>query len=156
MKNKKINLIVSICIVLVSIVPMILQIVGVLSLWNTFSHPVLTYFLTVLALFGVYGYVVFAVRKSAVGGLFGAILLSVFSVLVLVHYSFWWIVFVIVPVICLVTGMLGYLLRGDKTEKIALNANTDYKDYNQRKAEREAVEKNEEKKEVPTLKSFKD
>lgn len=156
MKSKKINLIVSICIVLVSLIPMILQMAGVFSLWNTFSHPVLTYFLTALTLFGIYGYVVFGVRRSAVGGLFGAILLSVVAILVFVHYAFWWVIFVIIPVICLVTGLTGYLLRGDRTEDIALNAKPDYKDYNQRKAEKQEAEKNEEKKEVPTLKSFKD
>lgn len=149
--KKKINLIASICILLVSVVVMILHIANVFSLWENFSHPILTFVLCAAALFGLYCYVLFILSKSAPGAFFGAVLLSVFAVLVLVHYEFWWIVFVIVPVFCVITALLSYLIRGNKTDEIAENDKDGYKTYEERKKQ----ESDDTEEKLPELKSFK-
>ena len=53
--------------------------------------------------------------------------------------------------------LVNFLRSGNKTEEIALNKSPDYKNYEERKAEREAQEKAEEENYVPPeIKSFKD
>ena len=45
---------------------------------------------------------------------------------------------------------------GNHTEEIALNKSPDYKNYEQRKAEREKAEAESEPEQLPEIKSFKD
>ena len=47
------------------------------------------------------------------------------------------------------------MVAGNQTEEISLNKSPDYKNYKERKAEKQANEV-ETKEELPTLKSFKD
>ena len=59
---------------------------------------------------------------------------------------------IVLPVIVM---LLSLIVNGNKTEDIALNDNDDYKNYQERKAEEEAKKLNEEKEELPEIKSFK-
>lgn len=48
------------------------------------------------------------------------------------------------------------MVAGNQTEEISLNKSPDYKNYQERKAEKLAKEEEKVEEELPTLKSFKD
>ena len=68
----------------------------------------------------------------------------------------WWISLIVVAVIWLIFAILSIMSAGNHTEEIALNKSPDYKNYEQRKAEREKAEAESEPEQLPEIKSFKD
>ena len=59
-------------------------------------------------------------------------------------------------VVWAIFAIVSIIICGNQTENIALNKSSNYKDYKQRKVEKEESEKEKGKEEIPTLKSFKD
>ena len=67
----------------------------------------------------------------------------------------WWAIAIIDVVIVILGVFLSLLVAGNKTEDIALNEKPEYKNYQQRKVERE-LEESGESVELPKIKSFED
>ena len=69
----------------------------------------------------------------------------------------WWLIVIVDAVIAILFVVISFMTAGSRTEDIALNKSPDYKNYEQRSAEREEKEKAEEENYVPPeIKSFKD
>ncbi|MBO7187408.1 MAG: hypothetical protein J6V68_03330, partial [Clostridia bacterium] len=70
----------------------------------------------------------------------------------------WWLIVIISVAFVTIIFSASIFTAGSKTEDIALNNHTEYKDYKTRYAEKEEQDKKEEQNqgEMPTIKSFKD
>ena len=71
------------------------------------------------------------------------------------QYIIWWVALVILVVTVMIFPVISIIVCGNKTEDIALNKSEDYKNYEQRKAEKEAEEAAKEPEPLPEIKSFK-
>lgn len=122
------------------------------------SHPLFLFALVISVGFGVLELVLAVKYKSPFRFMLAAVLFAYAVSYSLADFAKmpWWLIMLIAVVVCGLFVGLSYVLCGNRTEEIALNESPDYKNYEQRRAEREAAEKNEEEKELPKIKSFKD
>ena len=152
----------SICVLLVATVVMVLDFVIPLNFW---VHPVLTFFFIAFAGFGIMCVIVGVTTKSTAYYCVGGVLLTL-----ALFYMLFCIIFtaglglvvalpvaIIVPLVILaIILIVAFMQNGNKTEAIALNREgSDYKDYKERRAEKQALEAEKEPEEMPEIKSFK-
>ncbi len=152
-KNRLIVSIASIAIVLASLAFMLLDIFIPLNIW---LHPVLNFLFGILLGFGVLLMVLGFTRRSHWFLFLSSILMGLAVFYVLAQYVFWWIVLIVVVVVWVIFGIMSFMCNGSMSEDIALNKRSDYKNYEQRKAEKEELEKVQPKEELPEIKSFKE
>lgn len=155
MKSKKSVVLgcISICVLLAALTFALLDAFVPFTFWR-YSHPVLNFLFCILLGFGVMT-LVFAFRMQSPWYFFlSSVLLGLAFFYVLIQYVVWWICLLIVVVVWSIFGVISFMSAGNKTEDIALNKSSDYKTFEQRKAEEKSEEKPE--KELPEIKSFKD
>ncbi len=152
-KKQLIGSVIALVIVLASLAVMICD-------WaiplNIYVHPILTFLMCLFGGLGLMCLVYGFMGKSPWYFFLSAILIGLSGFYIAVNNLVWWISLIIVFVFWAVMGILSYMSAGNKTEDIALNKSSEYKDYKTRKAEKEAAEAAEEPKELPKIKSFKD
>ncbi len=150
-KNRVINGVISIVILLVSLAVMIIDFA--VPTVNIFIHPVLTFLMCLCIGFGILHLCLGVVNKSAFYTFLGAIWLGLAIFYVLICLLNWWIALISVVVFWLIMGSLNTIINGNSADDSAMNKDgDDYKTYQERKEE--VTEENG--KEVPELKSFKD
>ncbi len=123
------------------------------------SHPVWMFFFVLAAGLGVLLAVQGLSEKSPFLMLLAAVLIVFAFSYALADWAHlaWWLIVLVDVVLVAFFVLVNFLRSGNKTEEIALNKSPDYKNYEERKAEREAQEKAEEENYVPPeIKSFKD
>jgi len=151
-KNQVLLSIISILIITVAIAVMICDWAVPL---NIFMHPVLTFFMIVFGGFGILCYALGGVKKSSGFFLAGAFQIGLVIIYVLICVRvYWYIALIVMLSFWTITGIVTFLVCGNKTEEIALNKSSNYKDYKQRNAEQQKDD-NTEKEELPEIKSFK-
>lgn len=150
-KNKMIVSIVSISILIFSVVVMLLDILIPLNFW---THPALNFFFCLFLGYSVLSFYFGFKNNAPWFVLLGAVLLGFALFYVVMQYLFWWVGLIVALVLWGIVAILGCVRFFNKTEQV-LNDNSDYKTYEQRKAEKEELEKNIEKEELPKIKSFK-
>lgn len=154
-KKQFVIAIASIAILVASVAVLLLDALIPLGIW---LHPALTFLFCLFTGFGALCLVLGFYDKSPWYFFLSSVLLGLAFI-----YAFscsipkyWWISLIIVIVIWAIFSVMSVMAAGNKTESIALNKSSDYKNYEQRKAEREQAEKNAEPEPLPEIKSFKD
>ncbi len=128
--------------------------------WEIAVHPILTFFLLLFTgislTFLVNGLVSKYSWHTFCGG--GLFFICLVYALIDVFSLKWWIIVITSVSFVIILFALSVFTAGNKTEDIALNNHTEYKDYKTRYAEKEEQDRiNEENQgEMPTIKSFKD
>lgn len=151
-KNQVLLSIISILIIIVAIAVMICDWAVPL---NIFMHPVLTFFMIVFGGFGILCYALGGVKKSSWFFLIGAFQIGLVIIYVLICVRvYWYIALIVMLSFWTITGIVTFLVCGNKTEEIALNKSSNYKDYKQRNAEQQKDD-NTKNEELPEIKSFK-
>ncbi len=152
--KSKVVLLVSISILLASLTITLCDALVPLNIW---VHPILTFLFCLLVGFGVMLFVLAFLCRSPFYFFLSAVFSGFALFYALVNCTKWWLGIIAVLVLWSIFACLSFLLNGNKTESIALNKSDDYKDYQTRKAEKEAAEKEEgeKKNELPKIKSFK-
>ncbi len=123
------------------------------------SHPIFMFFLVVSAGLGILATVRAFLDKSPFFFFLGAILFMYLTSYCLADFAHmvWWLIVIVAVVVAMLFFVLSFIFAGNRTENIALNKSPDYKNYEQRRLERDAKEKAEEESYVPPeIKSFKD
>ena len=160
-KSKK-NLVVGIISILILLIALAFAIInGVqpVDIWGntkpiTFFTHVLDFFFVAFLGFGVMCTVFGFSKKSPWFIFIATCLISLSLVYLFIHFAFWWLMFVVIFVFVAIMVILSIMVCGNKTEQ-ALNKDSEYKNYNQRRAEKLEQEKNLPKEELPEIKSFK-
>lgn len=146
--------IISICIFVVALVMAIVDFAVPLNLW---IHPLLNFLFFIALGFGIMCFALGFIKKSPWYFFLSAMLLAISLVYVLIGFKVvWYIVVISVVALLLVIMSLSFITAGNKTEDIALNKSEDYKNYEQRKAEKEQAVAVQEQEELPQIKSFKE
>ena len=153
-KNKIINYVLSVAIVLIALV---LTIVSALGVFEFGSHPVWLFLLCITGGFGLFALVKAFIVKSPFFFMLSTILLLIALSYCLIDLAklLWWLVILCAVVLAVLICLTSIFVAGNKTENIALNDKEDYKDYETRKAEKLAQENNTEEEKLPEIKSFK-
>ena len=153
--SQKIYLIIALISVILSVAFMV---VNYLVFPLFLVHPVLNAIALLSLILSITSFVVAIKNKAPVYFMLGGFLLSLVTLYLLLALviELWWIAVVCTVAVLVVTMLLSYIVAGNKTEDIALNKSPEYKNYEQRKAEKEALEKGKEPEELPEIKSFKD
>lgn len=144
---------------LISILALVLTILEAQEVFVICSHPVFMFFFALTAGLGILLTVQGILEKSPF-----RLFLASFLIVYALSYALadfahlaWWLIVIIAAVTLILFLTVSFLRAGSKTEAIALNKYPEYKNYEQRKAEREEKEKAEEESYVPPeIKSFKD
>ena len=152
LKSRTISAIISIFILLASLTVMLLDI---FVPWRFWTHPILNFLFCIFAGFGVLNFVLGAIKKSPARFFLSALLIVPASFYAIIQYLYWWITLIIIVVIIALFPILSIITCVNKTENIALNKSEDYKNYEQRKAEKEAEEAAKDPEPLPEIKSFK-
>lgn len=152
LKSRTISAIISVFILLASLTVMLLDI---FVPWRFWTHPILNFLFCLFAGFGVLNFVLAIMKKSPAYFFLSALLICPASFYVTMQYIIWWVALVILVVTVMIFPVISIIVCGNKTEDIALNKSEDYKNYEQRKAEKEAEEAAKEPEPLPEIKSFK-
>ena len=154
-KNQFCYAITSICILVASVTFLILNFLLFPDFW---IHPILNFFFVLFIGFGIVSLVKAFACKAPIYFFLASLLLglSIFYVCFIYLNGIWWICLIVLVVFMLIISITSFIMAGNKTEAIALNKDPEYKNYEQRKAEKEAEEANKPKEELPEIKSFKD
>ena len=153
-KNKKILGVSSIAIFVVALAVMLID-------WfvplNLLFHPAANFAVVLFLGFGIMSLALAIKCKSPWFLFLSAVLVGLFALYVLLFVLLpdWWIAVVVTVAIWAIYAILSVTIFGNKTEAIALNNSPEYKNYEQRKAEKEEQELNKEEEVLPELKSFK-
>lgn len=154
-KSQKTIYLVSISILIVSLVITLLDAFIPLNIW---VHPILTFLFCLAVGFGILCVVLAFIKKSAWCFFVSSILLGLSFI-----YAFscslkskWWISLIIVVIVWAILALSSIMHAGNKTEDISLNKSEEYKNYQQRKLEREQAEKEKQEEPLPEIKSFSD
>lgn len=146
--------VISLCIVLASFAVMILDFAIPLNLWY---HPVLNFIFCLFIGFGVFCVTLGVIKKSPWYFFLSAGQLVLALIYLLVFYKVNPLITVVSAIVLAAVVCLSSLIVcGNKTEDIALNKSDDYKNYEQRRAEKEKAEAEKEPEKLPEIKSFKD
>lgn len=157
MKSKK-NLIVGISILTVLTLSLTFLLLNLLIPFTLWIHPFLNFLFVLFVGFGILTLVAGFVTKNPWFFFWAAVLLGLAGLYVLINYlKLWWVVLIILVIFWAILAVISFMRVGS-VEDISLNKSSDYKTYDQRKAEEEAKENDEEKEEkpLPQIKSFKD
>lgn len=152
--GRKISLIASIAILVVSLIITLCDALVPLDIW---VHPILTFLFCAFVGFGVLLIVCAFIKHSPFYFFLSAAFLGLALFYAVINYTEWWIALIALFVTWGVFACLSFLVNGNKTEDIVLNKSENYKNYEQRRAEKQAAEASEEAnpKELPKIKSFK-
>lgn len=150
-KSKAYLSIVSIGILLVSLAILIVDVVVPLNFW---THAVLNFLFCLFTGFGFLSLFVGFKNKSAWFIFVGAVLIAMAMFYMFIQYLFWWVALVIAVVFLSITSILDFMFLTNITEQVD-NDNPEYKNYEQRMAEKIEAEKNQDSEELPQIKSFK-
>lgn len=156
MKNNKKRLITGIISIIILLVSLTITLCDALIPLDIWIHPALTFFFCLFVGFGALCLGFGFAKKSVWYFFLSAVLLGLAFAYAMSQYVEWWIGVIIVGVVWAIFGTLSIISNGNRTEDIALNKSADYKNYEQRKAEKEEAEKNAEPQELPKIKSFKE
>ncbi len=154
-KKQKIVSVFSILIILISLAVMLCDFLIPLNFW---TFPLLNFLFCLFVGFGLLGLGLGFVNRSPWYFFISSTLLGLALFYAIIQYVIWWICIVIFFVLLAVVAIVSFMTAGNKTEDVALNKSPEYKNYEQRRAEKlEAEAKAEqEKEELPEIKSFKD
>ncbi len=156
MKKSKSRLVIGVAAIFILLVSLAVTLCDAFIPLNIWIHPVLTFIFCLFVGFGILCIFLGFARKSVWFFFLSAIMIGLAFLYAASMELEWWIGLIILVVIWAIFGIISIVYNGNRTEDIALNKSPDYKDYEQRKAEKEAAEKNEEPKELPKIKSFKE
>ena len=156
MKISKKQMAVSIASAAVVLISLALMICDWAIPLNIYVHPILTFLMCLFIGLGIICIALGFANKSPWYFLLSAILLGLSAFYIVMQYIPWWIALTVVFVVWILAAIFSFISAGNKTEAIALNKSPDYKNYEQRRAEKAAAEAAEEPKELPKIKSFKD
>lgn len=146
--------VISLCVFVVALVVAIVDFAVPLNLW---IHPLLNFLFFIALGFGIMCVALGFMKKSPWYFFLSSVLLAISLVYILISYKVvWYIVLISAVALLLVIMSLSFIIAGNQTEDIALNKSEDYKNYEQRKAEKEQAAAIEEKEELPQIKSFKE
>ena len=153
-KGKIINYVVSVGIVLVAL---ILTIVSALGVFEFGSHSAWLFLLCITGGFGLFALAKAFISKSPFMFMTSAILLLIAVSYCLIDLADlkWWLVVLCAVVLAVLICLTSIFVAGNKTENIALNDNSEYKDYETRKAEKQMAEETAVEEKLPEIKSFK-
>ncbi len=155
MKNLSKNTIIYIvmlCIVLSSLALLIVDVTASLSFG---IHPAVNFAFFLTVDFGALCLVLGFLNKSPWFFFLSSPLLSLSLTYILVCCELvWWLVLILAIFLFVIICLLSLIVAGNKTENIALNKSPEYKNYVDRKAEKEQAEAEEAKEELPEIKSF--
>ena len=154
-KKSKAYLFCGIAIIVLSVAFMI---VNFLVFPDFLVHPVLNAVAFLSLAFSAVSFIKAFSEKAPVYFMLGGILCGfvVLYVLLSLIIDLWWIAVVITVAIWFITALVSFIVAGNKTEEIALNKSPDYKNYEERMKEKYEKAAEEEKKELPEIKSFKE
>ena len=149
-KKKVLFTLLSVVIVLLSLTFCIVDAVSSIDVW---THPVLNFLFGLFIGFGALSYFQAFSTKSTMYAFFGTLLVSLAILYGTIQYLPWWgaLICAIAFAICLT--IISYAVFGNKLEQ-ADNSSPDYKNYIERREE-EKKQEQEEKIELPEIKSFK-
>ncbi|MBE7087489.1 MAG: hypothetical protein E7369_04225 [Clostridiales bacterium] len=152
-KKNRLVYVIALCILVLSLAMTIIDWAVPLNLW---IHPLLNFVFFIFCGFGVFSFVLGFIKKSPWYFFLSAGLLALSVLYVLISYKMvWYVTLLIVVCVPAIIALLSLIVNGNKTEDIALNKSDDYKTYEERKAFKEAAEKEEPQEELPEIKSFK-
>ena len=143
----------------VFVLALVLTILEWSGVFTVCSHPILMFFLVAAAGLGVILAVQGFLGKSPFRFFLSAVMFLYVASYCLADFAHmvWWLIVIVDAVIAILFVVISFMMAGSRTEDIALNKSPDYKNYEQRSAEREEKEKAEEENYVPPeIKSFKD
>ena len=137
---------------------LIFTVLNILVFPDFLVHPVLNDVAFVAFAFSVISFFKAITVKSPVFFMLGAVLfgLVVLYVLLALIIYLWWLAIVVTVSLWLIAAFITYAVCGNRTEAIALNKSSEYKDYKERMKEKYAQAEEEKKKDLPEIKSFKD
>ena len=158
MKLTKKRLAVSIAAIAILVVSLAVALCDALIPLDIWVHPILTFLFCIFVGFGVMCLVFGFTKKSPWYFFLSAIFLGLAFVYAFCCSvpDFWWISLIVVAVIWAIFAILSFMSSGSHSEDIALNKSPDYKNYEQRKADRERAESEKQPEPLPEIKSFKD
>lgn len=135
MKNRLLNNMLSIAILLIAVTVSVLD--AVIPSFDLWIHPILTFFFVLFLGFGIKSFVLGFTCGSAWYFFISAILLGIAFAygFICTFIEFWWLAIIIVVVLWAIIALLSILVNGNGTEDIALNSKPDYKNYKERKKE---------------------
>lgn len=152
-KKQLIISVVSLAILVASIVFLLLDVLLPIGLW---THPVLNFFFVMFVGFGVLTLVIGLSGSSPWFLFLSALLFGLSIIYALIQYTYWWAAVLVAVALWLIFAVLSFIKAGNKTEEIAMNTSPEYKNYEQRKAEKEAEEASREPEVLPEIKSYKE
>ena len=153
MKTKKLIIpVLSVAVLIISLAIMLCDIFIPLNFW---THPVLNFLFCLAIGFGVMCMGLGFARSSVWYFFLSAVLIGLALIYALLQYILWWIGVIVVCVVLIIFSILSIISAGYKTEEIAINKSPKYKNYFQRKEEKEQKEAQAEPEKLPEIKSFK-
>lgn len=155
MKYKK-NLFLGVSVITILMLSLVFALLDALIPLKIWIHPALNFLFALCIGFGIMTLVLAFAKKSPWFFFLSATLLGLAFFYVLMQYIAWWIVLIILVVVLAIFAVVSIIISGNQTENIALNKSSDYKNYEQRKAEEQKKENTEDEKPLPELKSFKE
>ena len=144
--------VVSLLILVASIAFLLLDVLLPIGLW---THPALNFFFVMFVGFSVLTLVLGFSKASPWYFFLSGLLIGLCAIYALIQYIEWWAALLVVLGIWIIFAAISFIKAGNKTEEIAMNTSSEYKNYEQRKAEKQALEQAKEPEELPKLKSFK-
>ena len=144
--------IISIAILVAALVFALVDALVPLKIW---THPILNFLFIAAVGFGCLALVLGFAGKKSFWLFIGNIIFALGICYVLAQFLEWWLCIIIPIAVIVIMAIISFLVVGNRTED-ALNKDKNYKTYEQRKAEENAAKAQEEKPELPKIKSFKD
>ena len=162
MKNSPKKVVIGVSSIVILVLALVFAIVNGIQPVDVWGHAqpigfgwhVLDFLLVLCIGFGVLCAVLGFSGKSAWYVFLSTGLLTLGLLYLLLYLVFWWIAIIILFVFVAVMCILYVTICGSKTE-FAVNKDPDYKNYEQRKAEKDALEASKPEEELPEIKSFK-
>lgn len=120
------------------------------------THPILNFIFVLACGFGLLTLILAIINRSSFKYFITATLFSLAIVYIFVQFAFWWVGLILAVVVSVILSLIGFVSVGSIDTSLAENNAPDYKNFEQRQAEKEEKEQSEEKKELPKIKSFKE
>ena len=154
MKNTKSKMCIGVIAIAILVASLVVALLDAIIPLNFWTHTALNFFFCAFLGFGVLS-LTFGIKKKASWFVFfGAILLGLAIFYALFQYLVWWLALIAVIVLWGILVTIGYVVLGNKIEDVD-NNKPEYKNYEQRRAEKLEAENNAEKEDLPEIKSFK-
>lgn len=149
-KKKLLITVLSVAIVLLSLAFCIIDATSSIDVW---THPVLNFLFGLFVGFGALSYFQAFSAKSTMYAFIGTLLVSLAVLYATIQYVPWWGALICAVAFAICMTIISYAVFGNKLEQ-ADNSSPDYKNYIERREEEKSQEQ-EEKIELPEIKSFK-